>query len=324
LLLPFICNASNANKPELYGRLWVAVTQSQNELTGYNPQNNVHLENYLSFFGIRGEQKVSDELSFIYQLEQGVNSLNDYSDKIFTPRNSFLGIKSEYGIILFGRKDSIFKDVKGKTDIFEITPNDMAALFGANDRYADSIVYQTPSYHNTVFKFSTITSSEDDIAFPYSFVLSIGDQNFKSNNYYISSGYIHRINNYTGTRSALGIKLSDAIFGFQYQYLNSDKYHRGGDSYLASLRYSFGKTDLKLQYIYDNSGLGSIYQNASGTADSLSGTKGTQSVVGFEYHIASNITFMGDVAAYEGEYVLDSVRRKFNDLLSSVALRLYF
>lgn len=97
--------------------------------------------------------KVTDDLEVIMQLEQNIRF--DQSGGNFATRDSFVGLKGDFGTVRFGFFDTPLKAVRGKTDMFgdrigdaRNMTNVSTGVSNANfdNRQRNSIHYRTPSF----------------------------------------------------------------------------------------------------------------------------------------------------------------------------------
>ncbi len=105
--------AQEAASVTLYGTIEMALEANSDGTT-----NRTALQNFSSNFGLKGERKVSGNLSGIFQIETGVAPDDTTQSKTLANRNSFVGLKSSsLGTLIFGTNDMPLKDLKGTTKI---------------------------------------------------------------------------------------------------------------------------------------------------------------------------------------------------------------
>lgn len=99
-----------------------------------------------SRLGFKGSERVSDTLEAVYQLEYGVNFDSEVGDKVVSQRNTFVGLKGEFGTLLMGRMDTPTKSAQNNVDLFGDLPGDFAGMLSYGDYRANNTVsYTTPS-----------------------------------------------------------------------------------------------------------------------------------------------------------------------------------
>ncbi|TVZ42075.1 porin-like protein [Alteromonadaceae bacterium 2753L.S.0a.02] len=130
--------------PEIWGLMHVTVHNAdESSDSGTTSTSNVELVSNYSRLGFRGSEALENGMEVIYHYELGINT-DDGTD--WTKRNSFLGLKGEFGKIIAGRFDTAFKSSQGKVDIFGDQVGDIARMITVNDsRVNNTIAYTTPS-----------------------------------------------------------------------------------------------------------------------------------------------------------------------------------
>jgi predicted porin len=102
--------------PTLYGKLNVTLDQVDN--TDFKGNDVTEVNSNASRIGVKGEEKLTDNVAAVYQAEWEIAT--DGSDSDLNARNRFLGLKfSDVGTLKVGQYDSYFKTAAGKNqDIF--------------------------------------------------------------------------------------------------------------------------------------------------------------------------------------------------------------
>ncbi|MCL1158122.1 porin [Shewanella inventionis] len=79
-----------AESPTAYGRLDISMTNSEHGFTTQNRKEGTVLENNLSRVGVKGSEKINDDLQLVYQMEVQVNSAtNEADDEVFSARSTY-------------------------------------------------------------------------------------------------------------------------------------------------------------------------------------------------------------------------------------------
>ena len=139
-----------ADGPNFYGRADLAITNSDMGLATQNQKSGTIIENNFSWLGVKGTEKINDELEVVYQMEFGVSNFDNSGDT-FGARNTFLGLKSaSAGTILVGRNDTVFKAAEGGFDLFGNTNSDIDLLAAGQTRSADGFTYYSPKIADLV------------------------------------------------------------------------------------------------------------------------------------------------------------------------------
>lgn len=334
-VLALACLASSqtmAAGPDFYGRMWLAGTYSDSGLAGNEKVDGTSMESYASFIGLRGSEAITDSLKLLYKFEAGIETFDSDAGDVFKARNTYIGLDSNYGQVIFGRNDTVFKKTEGGIDKFNITSADMNRLISGNDRLADSITYYSPKLAG--FKFGASYVLEDDFggnaklddANNYAVSLIYGDGKLKTSDHYIGLAYADGLNGLEALRVTAGYKLDALRLGLLYQDSDSLKYDNlSGDSYLVSMDYRIGKKHLlKAQFGYDDAALGKLVKNAGADLGSVSDAETTNVTLGYDYKLTKALTLGGYAAYYDGEFTDESGKQDFDDTLVSVHAKYLF
>jgi predicted porin len=84
----------------------------------------------VSKFGFKGAEDLGDGLAAIWQIEQQIN-IDDAAKNTFASRNTFAGLKGDFGTVLLGIHDTPYKLSTRKLDVFGDSIADNRALLGA-------------------------------------------------------------------------------------------------------------------------------------------------------------------------------------------------
>ena len=128
--------------PTLYGKLNVSLNQVDN--INAAGDNETQLNSNASRIGVKGEEKLTDNLSAVYLAEWEISA--DGDGDVFKNRNRFVGIKSNgVATLKVGQHDSYFKTAAGNNqDIFnDHNELDMTAVLAGEDRLKNVIGFET-------------------------------------------------------------------------------------------------------------------------------------------------------------------------------------
>ncbi|RKG35974.1 porin [Acinetobacter rongchengensis] len=136
-------NAAQA-APTLYGKLNVSLNQVDNvNATG---NNETQLNSNASRIGVKGEEKLTENVGVVYLAEFGFATDGSGSDAEWSARNRFLGLKfNKVGTLKAGKYDSYFKTSAGKyQDIFNDDTNlDITKTMYGEERLNNVIGFET-------------------------------------------------------------------------------------------------------------------------------------------------------------------------------------
>lgn len=130
--------------PTLYGKLNVSIDQADNYDFKGNDISEVNSN--ASRIGVKGEEKLTEKLSAVYQAEWGFAADGSNSDAEWSARNRFLGLKwAGIGTLKAGQYDSYFKTSAGSAqDIFnDHTRLDMTKVLHGEERLKNVIGFET-------------------------------------------------------------------------------------------------------------------------------------------------------------------------------------
>lgn len=130
--------------PTLYGKLNVSIDQVDNYDFKGNDVSEV--SSHASRIGVKGEEKLTDKLSAVYQAEWAVSTDGSGSDTDWSARNRFIGLKwTGLGTLKAGNYDSYFKTAAGSAqDIFnDHTRLDITNMMHGEERPKNSIGIET-------------------------------------------------------------------------------------------------------------------------------------------------------------------------------------
>ena len=101
--------------PTLYGKINLSVDQIQND-DFEKDQDATELNSNASRIGVKGEEKLTENVSAVYVAEWEISADGDENDaQTFKKRNLFGGLKFEnVGTLKAGIFDSYFKNAAGK------------------------------------------------------------------------------------------------------------------------------------------------------------------------------------------------------------------
>lgn len=167
LLLPASANALEVvdKKLEIYGKVHVSIDNSDTD--GATTTDGLSVSSNSSRLGFKGEMPAGG-VKFVYQLEQEIR-VDDSSGGTFATRNSFVGLKGDFGKLIAGVHDTPFKTVGSKWDLFGDTVGDRRAILGAgyidgnqlNERARNAIMYE---YKNDAITFQAMHAVEPESA----------------------------------------------------------------------------------------------------------------------------------------------------------------
>lgn len=326
-----------AEGPSFYGRLELALTNTETGATlqsgtngvdtkNYADENNggTYLENNFSLLGVKGSEKIANGYDVVYQMEFQVENTSGSGD-VFKARNTFLGLKTNAGTVLVGRNDTVFKQAEGNVDVFGNTNADIDRLVGAQTRSADGVWYYSPKIADLVTLNATYLFDDNDTTAKtneslYALSATLGDSKFKDQNYYLAVAYNKGIAGIDAYRGVAQVKFGDFKVGGLFQ--NSESVTNSsvdGNTYFVNVVYTLNGVNLKAEYGVDEAGFGNYYNNVNKytevqiidgkptvVAKSTTGTDiSVQNFnVGADYRFSKSTMVYGQYSMYRGDHVV--------------------
>lgn len=236
---------------DFYGKANVTL-QNSNDGDGEGSYSEV--KSNASRLGVKGSHKINDDLSVIFKAEFQVNWASGEKDGAsIDDRNQFVGLKGNFGEVVFGNNDSVLKQSQGKVDLFNDLNGDIKHLFKGENRVEQSVTYKTPSYSGFQGGVTYITEdsahgkSDGDAA--YSLAVTYGDAKLKKSKVYAGVAYDNGVKGYKVARATVQGKLGAFVLGGMAQKQEKDDGSSDATGYMVSGKYAVNKEiALKLQY----------------------------------------------------------------------------
>ena len=143
-------NAAQA-APTLYGKLNVTLDNIDNN--GFKDESVTKVNSNASRIGVKGEEKLTDNLSAVYLAEWQFNTDGDGTDTgsgtDLTQRNRFVGLKdAQLGTVKIGVHDTPLKQLSSVVDTFNnyvANKADIGGILGGETRVSNAVVYESPA-----------------------------------------------------------------------------------------------------------------------------------------------------------------------------------
>lgn len=166
---PFVATVAQADdgKPQVYGRINLAFQHVDETDLKSGLDGKTELRSNSSRIGVKGSQKIDDNVTAIYQLEFRINpdSLDGGDGSHMKHRNSFVGFKTNYGIVKFGTHDTPLKLIQDKIDVFGGLDGDIKEVISANgeNRAENMLMYTSPSMGGVVIDVAHISTESTGV-----------------------------------------------------------------------------------------------------------------------------------------------------------------
>ncbi len=302
--LPITVSATNAG-PTFYGKFYLTLDDVDQEGAALIIQNKVaatkndwELNSNASRLGVKGETDLDIEgLQVIYQAEYETNVDDGANgDTAFSQRNTFAGLKGNWGQVIAGKFDTPFKTAEGKIDQFNDLIPDLDILIGGQNRLANSVQYSSPKLGVVQLNADFIPAEDFDIDLDGVKDTGVADTISASavaqwsDHWYAALAYD---NEQAARRSVDGIVRGNAIravstfhnddweAGLLLQQIQDTKpgSNQKDDSYLVSGAWTMNKTKLKAQVGFSKGG--------------VSEEEGTIAALGVDYALAKKTLVFG-------------------------------
>ena len=269
---------SNTDGITIYGRLDVAV-ESNND----GDVKRTALHNYSSRLGFRGERKFNDSVSGIMQIETGVAPDDNANSGTLASRNSFVGLKGQFGTFIGGKHDMPFKSLEGGGAVTQLwgnadTPDVILNgkgtgrtvkdnIFGLGTRQTNVLQYWSPKFSNVSIK---LAYSPDEVngASGTTKVTNLGASIEYDDGTWNAGIAMEKQSNKTavgqdlsGTKATAGYKFGQGTVGVGYSTINNGA-GKKTKNWVVTGSYNVGPTILKTNY-------GQSSESASGANDSV-------------------------------------------------------
>ena len=248
--------------PTLYGKINLSVDQIQND-DFEKDQDATELNSNASRIGVKGEEKLTENVSAVYVAEWEISADGDENDaQTFKKRNLFGGLKFEnVGTLKAGIFDSYFKNAAGKyQDIFNDHTLDITNMMYGEDRLKNSIGFETDKKMLGGLQFNILAQQGEDATKDYATSGQKGKRDGFGDSISTSLTYDNK---------DVGIALALAgNFGVEGKYAGVDK-KLYSDAVRVTGSYDFSKIGA------NGLVLGALYQQAEPT-DDINGLEGLE------------------------------------------------
>ena len=142
-ILPLAAQAA----PTVYGRLNLSVDYMDEATSAPSVDGKVwKLNSNASRVGVKGNEKLTDELTAVYKVEWDVKG--DMGGADLAARERYIGLKHyQWGTVRLGHIDSPFKNSEDSIDVFNDMANlDMGKFLYGQNRLDNSINYVSPKF----------------------------------------------------------------------------------------------------------------------------------------------------------------------------------
>lgn len=323
LLVAGMSTSVLADSQKVYGRIWLALNNSDNGLISYRKDNGTGVESYSSFIGLKGDTIINGDFKVIYKVE--ITNVGGFyeSSKLFSAKNNYLGFENKYGSLTIGRNDSVFKSTEGKVDLFNITSSDMSNMLPGNDRLYDVVTLYTRGINGFKIGVTYQLDSKYD-GKDIGYAVHYGDSALRTSNHYMSIGYADGLNGLKAQRVTYSTKALNFRLGLIYQYSKSTQYDSlNGNSYLVSIAYPLSKGEILAQYGKDESGLGTIASQIA-SKNEIQDYDGYLATIGYTHFLSKSTAVNGYFSYTNNDTKYDGEDHSMSDNAVNLSLKYQF
>lgn len=233
---------SVADPITLYGKVNVSV-QSTDEGEGQVTE----LKSNNSRLGVKGNLVLESDLEVLYVAEWQVDFTDESGSENFKARNQYVGLRGNFGTVLLGRNDTVFKQSQGSIDQFNDYEADLKGLWKGENRMGNSMTYFSPKFKGLTFGASYVAEDAVGESDAQSFSVVYGDKNLKNSQWYAAVAADFDMKGYDAQRVSVQAKFESLKLG---AILHSQESVATGDSKngaMMSAAYTIGKMVFKGQ-----------------------------------------------------------------------------
>ena len=159
-----LISMSAISAPKVYGKLNISVNNDSSDITSNTDNSSdIDLISNASRLGFKGQVDMKNGLTGIYQIEYQVDITNDNTkSKTFDQRNSFVGLKGNFGTFKLGTHDTPLKLAQLKADLFNDLKGDIKNTTDGENRIGSFFGYDSPVFGGGVSISLSLEKGKDD------------------------------------------------------------------------------------------------------------------------------------------------------------------
>ena len=159
-----LISMSAISAPKVYGKLNISVNNDSSDITSNTDNSSdIDLISNASRLGFKGQVDMKNGLTGIYQIEYQVDITNDNTkSKTFDQRNSFVGLKGNFGTFKLGTHDTPLKLAQLKADLFNDLKGDIKNTTDGENRIGSFFGYDSPVFGGGVSISLSLGKGKDD------------------------------------------------------------------------------------------------------------------------------------------------------------------
>lgn len=289
LLCALSTTATLAADIEIYGRAHLS-----GDVLGDGSDYGLNVSSNSSRLGVRASHQVNDNLEAFVQLEQNVRF--DQRGGDFATRDSFAGLRGDWGQVRIGSFDTPGKLLRAKADVFNDRLGDLRNLSSGDGmsfdpRFRNSIHYRSPVYANTTFDIQYSSHNATDATTDNELQAISVALNYAHERVWLGASYeMTEGSDYDpqAIRLAGSYDFTEAWQGILFYQHASDLAFGERDVVGGGAKYRFGDYAL----------MGQVYH---ATENDLDESAATMAAIGFDYYISPELTLYAILGATDND-----------------------
>ena len=289
LLSAVVPQVAKAADIEIYGRAHLSF-----DLLGDGDDYGLNVSSNSSRIGFRAQHEINDNLEAFMQLEQKVGF--DEGSGEFATRDSFAGLRGNWGQVRFGTFDTPGKLLRAQADVFNDRLGDLRNMASGDDmsfdpRFRKSIHYRSPSFANTTFDIQYSPHNDSGATTDNELeALSVG-VNYESDVFWF--GVVYEMNELedrepTAIRVGTSYNFNEAWQGILYYQHASDLEFGDRQVYGGGFKYGFNDYAIMAQYYH-------------ATDNDFADTAANMIALGVDYYISDELTLYAILGATDND-----------------------
>ncbi|KRO91971.1 MAG: hypothetical protein ABS24_00480 [SAR92 bacterium BACL26 MAG-121220-bin70] len=214
-----------------------------------------NLNSNASRLGIKGENGISESLDIIYQAEFEVCiDSGDCNGQTFKQRNTFVGVKGDFGMVWAGKHDSPTKLAANKVDLFNDLEGDLKNVFEGENRLSNVVAYTSPAINGFSATLAMIPAEGEDVDQDGQDDTGLNDGmsyslSYSKNRLYLAIAGDQDIDSQDLVRMVAQYQIEALKLGFMYQQNEDNLGTKDESGYFVSAAYKIDSNiTLKAQY----------------------------------------------------------------------------
>lgn len=289
LLCALPITSALATDIEIYGRAHLST-----DVLGDGSDYGLNVSSNSSRLGVRASHQVHDNLEVFMQLEQSVRF--DQRGGEFASRDSFAGLRGDWGQVRLGSFDTPGKLLRAKADVFNDRLGDLRNLSSGDgmsfdQRFRNSIHYRSPVFANTTFDIQYSSHNDTDATVENDLQAISVALNYAHERVWLGASYeMSEGSEYDpqAIRLAGSYDFSEAWQGILFYQHASDLVLGDRDVIGGGTKYRFGDYAWMAQVYY-------------ATENDLEDSAATMAAIGLDYYISPELTLYAILGATDNE-----------------------